>query len=427
MKRILPIFLFLLASINGYSVKQILLNVKANYMVYSKTQDKLYATVSGTDMIYGNELLVINPYSGAIEKEVYVGSEPNEIKFSSDESYLYVVLNGTPQIVRLQAPSLTIDKYIQVNTAYTKKQYFAKHITVVTNSPKDIVVSRSESGYVQDVSLFRDGVLQKDSIGYFPAYSISVLLSGTQPDVIYGYNDQSTGYDFSVMQITPTGLKFTKSYPSLVSGFSIPSLINNKIYSNSGEVVDLSLTPPIQIAKCMLGSSYYNWQVAVNDSLTRITYASFNYWSKTLLHLEHFSNKRFNLTAIEDIDIPGLSTMTSNGQIGSFNYTKKRGMAFIVADSYAKTSQVVILPDASVSSSVQQIRQSEISVYPNPAVSTIHVNGEYTALDVFDAKGCFVERVSGTDLIDISGYSSGVYYLKINDGSETRVIKLLKQ
>jgi hypothetical protein len=418
------LFLFILISLNSYSFKQIVINAKANSMVYSKVTDKLYASISATDMTYGNELLVINPYNGKIENEIYVGSEPNEIKLSSGEDYLYVVLDGTPQVVRLKLPTLTIDKYIQVNASYAKKQYFTKHMAVVTNSPKDIIISRSEGGYVQDIFLYKDGIMQKDSIGYFPAYSISVILPSSQPDIIYGYNDQSTGYDFSKLQITSTGLKLVGTYSNLISGFAIPRLINEKMYSVSGEVVDLTLTPPISVAKCLLDDSYED--VAVNDSLTRITYARVDFWQDHLIHLEHFSNKRYNLISKQDITFDGLSASFSNGKVCSLNYLRKNGLAFIDKDSYSKISQIVLYTDQTVINATDDHFAANISIYPNPVNSIFNIQGEYTRLEILNSKGQVVEKVAGVSQVDISNYTAGIYFVKIFSNSASTVFRILK-
>ena len=76
-----------------------------------------------------------------------------------------------------------------------------------------------------------------------------------------------------------------------------------------------------------------------------------------------------------------------------------------------------------------------ISVFPNPANNVININlGEANAtfnfaLTSIDGKVVFVANniVNKNTAIDISSYSKGVYFLKINNESDYKVFKVIKQ
>jgi hypothetical protein len=425
MKKFLFTILFISLYINGYSLPPIVLKIKANYMVYSKAKDKLFVTVSSTDVNYGNELLIINPQTGIIENEIYVGSEPNEIKISAEEEYLYIILDGTPQIVRINLPTFKIDKYIQVNAGNKSTQYFAKHMTISPNDPKDIIVSRTKSNnYIEDVYLYKDGLMLKDSLSYFNAYNVSVLLSGSKKDTIYGYNDISTGYDFSVIAIKPTGLEFVRSYSNLISGFMKPIIYNDKIYSNNGEVVDLTYNPPMAIAKCKLDDNYDD--VAINENLNQIVYARFDYWDNNLLYLLKYSNTKYNKVIKENIRIDSLPSGMSSPKISSFSYTYNNSLAFIVGDYFEKDNVIVLIPETSINGLEDQFSLN-FSFYPNPVTNSFTIKEEYLTAEISDINGNLIETIQGKNVVDISGYSDGLYFIKFITKNKSQIFKLVKE
>ena len=69
--------------------------------------------------------------------------------------------------------------------------------------------------------------------------------------------------------------------------------------------------------------------------------------------------------------------------------------------------------------------ESSLKVYPNPATQTLNVEGEMTSLEVFNTIGqCMLSKeVSGNTQIDLSDYSSGIYFLRVNNNGEIVVRK----
>src|SRR4051812_31881264 len=62
------------------------LNQRVNDMVCSPDLKRLYASVPSTAGQYGNDIIVIDPFSGEITGSIFVGSEPNKIALSDDGS-----------------------------------------------------------------------------------------------------------------------------------------------------------------------------------------------------------------------------------------------------------------------------------------------------------------------------------------------------
>ena len=72
--------------------------------------------------------------------------------------------------------------------------------------------------------------------------------------------------------------------------------------------------------------------------------------------------------------------------------------------------------DACVITSVEEINDKVISVYPNPAMETVTIDGvEAAEVQVYNVLGQLVKTVRGTNEIDLSGLVDGVYLLRIMD------------
>lgn len=69
--------------------------------------------------------------------------------------------------------------------------------------------------------------------------------------------------------------------------------------------------------------------------------------------------------------------------------------------------------------------ENSLRVYPNPANQTLYVEGEMTSVEVFNTVGqCLISKeVNGNTQIDLSGYSNGIYFIRVNNNGETAVRK----
>ena len=85
--------------------------------------------------------------------------------------------------------------------------------------------------------------------------------------------------------------------------------------------------------------------------------------------------------------------------------------------------------DACVITSVEEINDKVISVYPNPAMEIVTVDGvEAAEVQVYNGLGQMVKTVQGSNEISVSGLPSGIYSIRVtmNDGNLflNKIIKL---
>ena len=72
--------------------------------------------------------------------------------------------------------------------------------------------------------------------------------------------------------------------------------------------------------------------------------------------------------------------------------------------------------DACVITSVEEINDKVISVYPNPAMETVTINGvEAAEVQVYNALGQLVKTVRNSNEVSLGGLPQGVYMVRIAD------------
>lgn len=112
---------------------------------------------------------------------------------------------------------------------------------------------------------------------------------------------------------------------------------------------------------------------------------------------------------------PGQYTFTDSLPLAGTNYYR---LAATDLDGSVKNSTVInVTSDAS----------TPLSVYPNPAISTLNVNVSKGGLAaIYNAAGAQVRQIqlnTGTNTIDVSTLSSGLYFLKTSNNEHAKFIK----
>ena len=64
----------------------------------------------------------------------------------------------------------------------------------------------------------------------------------------------------------------------------------------------------------------------------------------------------------------------------------------------------------------EETSQVRVTCYPNPATTTVTIDGlEAAEVQVYNAIGQVVKTVRGTNEVDLSGLAEGVYLVRITD------------
>ena len=210
------------------------LELQANDLVYDRGTGRVYASVPGAGGQLGNSLAVIDPTAGAVVGSIPVGSEPGKLALSHDGQFLYVGLGGSGAVRRVHLPSGAPD--LQFSVGSGSGPMFVQDMVVHPTNPHTVAIARmvlNSSTPGVDVAIYDDGVMRpKTGTGN----SIAFSPDGTR---LYGYNNQTTGYDFTRMAVDETGLTRLDSAGNLLIGFYLQIEQDaGLLYASSGRVID---------------------------------------------------------------------------------------------------------------------------------------------------------------------------------------------
>ncbi len=202
---------------------------------YNEQTRKLYATVpSNAGVPFGNHLVEIDPVDGTIGASVFVGSEPTAFAASPDAAVGYVGLNGAGAVRRIDLSTMTAG--LQFTLPSDSGSTFAQEIRVVPGAPESVAVSRRISFYT-GVAIFDSGI-QRATTTSSNTSSNSIAFAA-QPDVLIGYNNETTGFTLQDIRVTPSGASVARSVSNVISGFGVRiKSSGNIIYSTAGRTVD---------------------------------------------------------------------------------------------------------------------------------------------------------------------------------------------
>ena len=241
------------------------LDLVANDLAVDHATGNVIATAgSGAGSTYGNRLIKIDGVTAQVLGSVFVGSEPTQVAVAHDGSRAFVGLNGANAIREVALPSLTPD----LQVALPIQRYgsiYAEDIEVSPDDPTLAVVSVARRG----ISPRHDGVYAFTNNTFLPDktrdHTGRNRVAFGSDGLLYGYNNETTGFGFYQDQITPTGITPLDSVGGVLSGFGVDFTTARNApvgLSTTGKVIDLpSLT--------LLGSIATTGSVALNDDASQ--------------------------------------------------------------------------------------------------------------------------------------------------------------
>ena len=246
------------AQVSG-SLAQITIGVLANDLAWDPLHGRIYLSLpnqlsvpnqNGSNI---NSVQSLDPVTGALETPVNVGNDPNMLSVSSTEKYLYVGLDGSAQVARLNLPSLTQDVTVDLGGDPFFGPYRAMDLQAapngedttfaVTLNPKQLPESSRE------VQIF-DGTVARPNPSC-PIQGVNCTLAtafafdwvqwkedGTE---LFVANTENTGADLYVLPVAASGIT-----PGVDYGYTLPvfggpihyDTVTKLVYDDSGGVVD---------------------------------------------------------------------------------------------------------------------------------------------------------------------------------------------
>ena len=183
------------------------------------------------------------------------------------------------------------------------------------DSPSTIAVARRLYGSTGDdgVSIYADGRQVRADVTYF--YHLRSITYAASGERLYGYNNASTGYEFTRLRIGPQGVPTWDVTTGLLSGMEHEIHFDRGlVYSDSGKVIDPERLTPVSTFPV---SDLRGNRSVVPDSTTRMVYAAGgvpNSFRSVIRRME-----RDSFSVVDAVDVPldytGGMTITGEGRL----------------------------------------------------------------------------------------------------------------
>lgn len=222
-----------------------------NDVVWDGPRQKLYVSVASNDPVAPNSILAIDPIAGTGAMPVAAGNNPNLLTISSDDSYLWVGMDGSNTVQRFLLSGLTKDISFPLPSDWARNPQQAVALEAAPVNPHVIALIAGHWGgspagdgvYVYDDSTPRP-LFVPGMIGSSPGPTIDWMQWGADDSVIYG--DQYTTIDaggIATMNVTPSGVSLTNyNGGGLNPTITQYSKNNGLLYSYGGAYDPVKLT-----------------------------------------------------------------------------------------------------------------------------------------------------------------------------------------
>lgn len=178
----------------------------------------LYASIPSSASSYANSLVKIDPLSGSVVDDIFLGSEPDALAISDDGSYLYVGFLGAQRVARIQLSTFEHagDLVLPSSSFGTARP---EDIVVIPGRPQTVAVSVRNtccSPRHEGVVLFEGTtMLTRRTQGHTGSNRI---VPGPDAQFMYGFNNETTEFGFRRIAVLSDGLVETQ-VTSMFGGF----------------------------------------------------------------------------------------------------------------------------------------------------------------------------------------------------------------
>jgi hypothetical protein len=213
------------------------LAIANNDIVYNASDGLLYASLPVSAVGGGgNSVAGINPVTGTIMRQIWVGSNPNKLALSTDGTQLFVGLDGAGAVAQVDLNKGAVVNQFSLGggPGVYNAPYTANYLATVPGSPDSVAVGVAGGVFGgDDVTIFDSGVPRAHSsskVGYGP------LSFGSSSSILYMANGQT------IEQLTVGSTGVTAATALATTSGSVTSIQydNGQLYLSNGQVFNAS-------------------------------------------------------------------------------------------------------------------------------------------------------------------------------------------
>jgi hypothetical protein len=227
------------AAVSDVGRTPVRLDIHANRLAVDRVRGKLYAVVGTRAPTHADELVVIDAEHAAVEAALMLGSDPDVLAISDDDTRLWVGLHGSGTIREVDLTSWPPEpgsEYPVPPLSYHEGGVYAGTMAVLPEHPESVAVTLDCTSCVAGELVVMDSGISR---ARRQGGSISALASGP-PGYVFGFNGLSTGFEFSSIVVDETGPTGT-SFWGFITGFRREIAYDGEhVIASSGQVLDVS-------------------------------------------------------------------------------------------------------------------------------------------------------------------------------------------
>jgi hypothetical protein len=214
-------------------------------LVADPARSLLYASVTSTAPELGNRVVRIDPATLTVSGTVFVGSNPNALAITDDGAALYLGEDGAGSVRRVDLGSGAVEAPVYLGVENNVGQRAASEIRAVPGSATQYVVSRrvlTAGPSFSGLALYDGATL----LGEWNSYIGGVTIGFTSPTVLYGYNNETSGFDLYEFDVSAAGVQMVSDETGIFTGFltTITSQ-GGWVFATNGQAVNGANGQPI--------------------------------------------------------------------------------------------------------------------------------------------------------------------------------------
>ncbi|MDP1793924.1 MAG: calcium-binding protein [Acidimicrobiales bacterium] len=212
-------------------------------VAYVASRDVLLVTVRNTHASLGNELVEMDPESGAIGRRLFLGSNPHLIAPTSDGAFAYVSVLDTSSVVKVDLTSFTVASSFPIAPDGPGLGRFVDQMVVPADEHDSLVVTlrpNYDSSKTPEVVVFDQGVpLPQTVLGTDRSSMTLAMGSGAE---VFGWEGRATGQPLSVMAVDDLGVHVVNTFSNidLQPYENDMEAVGDNVLFNNGDLVDSS-------------------------------------------------------------------------------------------------------------------------------------------------------------------------------------------
>jgi len=255
-------------------------NLTPNHILWNPDNSRLYASIPGAAGPWGNSIAVVNPSNQSIESTIFAGSDPDVLALSPDGAFLYVGLDGSASIARVNLATSAVDLTFVLGLDPTiGGPTLPASISVSPSDFTTIAVARINPNVQpknEIVTIYKQGVPLPDTTNDGDLVAFCDLGS-----VLYGTDNQISLALFT-MSVSSTGVQQTGAASGLIGRAVNIICDSNVIYATTGYTVDpltdtqlgvfAGLTTPVAVAVDDASQNVYFLDGADSNSLSIVSF-----------------------------------------------------------------------------------------------------------------------------------------------------------